>query len=175
MPKPDATRQEQLVRQFNYPVTSAMWDMSQVPVKGIKAFFLSDVCAAYRRSAYKAIGGFEHPLRTNEDMFFAAQALQKGYSVAYAGDAAVLHSHNFTLRQQYQRNRLQGYEIARHHSLLQDVSRSSEGAGMVKAVAVSLLREGRFLSFVRFGLDCVARLLGSKTGEAEWRKANPHR
>ncbi len=104
-------------------------------------------------------------------MLFAAQALRKGYAVAYAAEAMVYHSHNFTLRQQYQRNWIQGYELSRNAELLGSVSRSTEGMKLIKYVSKNLLRHGRVLSFIKFGLDCIARWLGSRNGEQAWKKA----
>ncbi len=168
LPKADATPMEKLVRAFNYPPESHIRSEADVEKMGIKAFFCSDVCAAYNRRIYLELGGFEHPLKTNEDMFFAAKAIRSGYRVAYAADAAVYHSHNFTLKEQYGRNRIQGYEIERHRELLGDVSQESEGMKLVKAVSLGLLKRGRAVSFIRFGLDCCARFLGSRAGKKEY-------
>ena len=164
LPKADATPMEKLVRAFNYPAESHIRSEEDVPRMGIKAFFCSDVCAAYSREIYQALGGFDYPLKTNEDMFYAAQAIRGGYRVAYAADAKVFHSHNFTLKEQYRRNKIQGYEIARHRDVLGDVSQESEGMKLVKSVSLGLLKQGRVISFLHFGLDCCARLLGSRAG-----------
>ena len=170
LPKSDAFPMEKLVREFNYPSESHIRSEEDVERMGIKAFFCSDVCAAYNRRIYLEIGGFEHPLKTNEDMFYAAEAIRKGYRVAYAADALVFHSHNFTPKEQYDRNRIQGYEIERHRSLLGEVSQESEGMKLVNHVSSGLLRQGRIKSFFRFGVDCCARLLGSRAGRQVYRK-----
>ena len=36
---------------------------------------------------------------------------------------------------------------------------------MVKYVSKELLKKGRVISFVHFGFDCCARLMGSKAGK----------
>ena len=82
----------------------------------------------------------------------------------------VVHSHDFTLRQQYVRNYIQGYEIARHRELLGNVSASSEGMKMVKTISLKLLKKGKVASFVHFGFDCCARMLGSKVGTLAFKK-----
>ena len=168
LPRADAAPMERLVRSFNYPAESHIRSEADVARMGIKAFFCSDVCAAYNREIYEKLGGFDYPLKTNEDMFFAARAIRGGYRVAYAADARVIHSHNFSLREQYRRNRIQGYEIERHRGLLGDVSQESEGMKLVKYVGAGLLKKGRVLSFIHFGLDCCARLLGSRRGKKEY-------
>ena len=165
LPKADATPMERLIRTFNYPEESHVRSEADVARMGIKAFFCSDVCAAYSRKIYEEIGGFDFPLKTNEDMFFAAKAIRRGYRVAYAAEAKVYHSHNFSLREQYARNYIQGYEIERHRELIGEVSQESEGMKLVKFVSTGLLKQGRILSFLHFGFDCIARFLGSRAGK----------
>ena len=164
LPKADAAPMEKLVRAFNYPAESHIRSEADVPRMGIKAFFCSDVCAAYSREIYEALGGFDYPLKTNEDMFYAARAIRGGYRVSYAAEARVLQSHNLSLKEQYERNRIQGYEIERHRPLLGNVSKVSEGFRLARYVSCGLLKQGRIFSFVHFGLDCCARLLGSRAG-----------
>ena len=163
----DATIMEKCVREFNYPDESNVRTKDDIKRLGIKTFFCSDVCSAYNKSIYLKLGGFEHPLKTNEDMFFAASAINAGFKVCYAADAKVIHSHNLTLKEQYQRNYIQGIEIEKHKELLNGVSANAEGMKMVKSVSKKLLKGGHFLSFIHFGFDCVARLNGSKKGRKE--------
>ena len=54
---------------------------------GIKTFFCSNVCAAYRREIYEELGGFVKHTIFNEDMIYAAKAVEAGYAIAYAADA----------------------------------------------------------------------------------------
>lgn len=170
LPRKDANIMERLIREFNYPDKSNVRSQADVRNMGIKTFFSSDVCAAYNKDTYFKLGGFDYPLKTNEDMFFAARVIQAGYMVAYNADAEVVHSHNFTLKQQYRRNYIQGYELENHKNLLLNVSENSEGMKLVKYVSVRLLRRGHFISFIHFGLDCCARLAGNKKGKADARK-----
>ena len=165
LPKSDAFPMERLVRQFNYPAESHVRSREDVDRMGIKAFFCSDVCAAYNRKIYLELGGFEYPLKTNEDMFYAAKVIRSGYRVAYAADALVFHSHNFTYKEQYNRNYIQGYEIERHRELIGEVRQEDEGMKLVQHVTSGLLRQGQVFDVFRFGMDCFARLMGSKTGK----------
>ena len=170
LPKLDASKMEELVRRFNYPSDSNVRPADDIPRMGIKAFFCSDSCAAYRKDVYIALGGFEYPLKSNEDMLFAAKALQNGYRVAYTADACVYHSHNFSLREQYKRNYLQGYEIERHRSLLNSAPLGKEGMQLVKTVSKGLLKGRHVGALFYFGMDCVARWLGNRNGKAAYRR-----
>ena len=170
LPNRYATRTEALVRNYNYPAVSSIRSAEDIPRLGIKAFFSSDSCAAYRRDVYLRLGGFDFPVKSNEDMLFAAKALRNGYCVAYTADARVYHSHDFSFREQYARNYLQGYEIERHKALLGEVSLNTEGIQLVKTVSKSLLKEKKVGAFICFGLDCAARWLGNRNGKKAYRR-----
>lgn len=170
LPKTNAFPMEKLVRWFNYPAESHIRSEKDVERMGIKAFFCSDVCAAYNRKIYLELGGFDYPLKTNEDMFYAARAIRGGYRVAYAADALVFHSHNFSPKEQFERNRIQGFEIERHRPILGEVSQESEGMKLVKYVTSGLLRQGQVYEVFRFGMDCCARLFGSRAGRQEYHR-----
>ncbi|MDO4179034.1 MAG: glycosyltransferase [Phascolarctobacterium sp.] len=169
LPKPDATPMEIAVRKFNYPATSFTRSLEALPKYGIKTYFFSDVCAAYRRDIYLKLGGFEHPLKTNEDMFYAANVIRNGYKTAYVAVAEVLHSHNFSLKEQYERNYLIGFELARHKDILGETKTYGEGLKLVRQVCLELLKQGHVFSIVRFFFDCVARVSGNWRGKRVWK------
>lgn len=169
LPKADARRFEQLVRGFNYPDSSSVRSKRDLKKFGIKTFFASDTCSAYRRTAYLECGGFEH-VNTNEDMLMAARFITSGMKVAYEPRAEVYHSHNFTPSQQFARNRAVGFFLESHADDLMHTSETGEGGRLVKSVSLQLLREGNFAEFVAFGVDCCARLLGNRAGRRAARK-----
>ena len=170
LPKADASPMERLVREFNYPDQSRIRSAEDLPELGIKTFFISDVCCAYRRETYLSLGGFDYPLKTNEDMFFAAKAIRAGYQIVYAAEAEVIHSHNLSFTDQYRRNKLQGYELARHRELLGDDSPVASGKEMFMYVMRGLLKQGHVISWIGFGVDCVARYTGNRAGKREYEK-----
>lgn len=169
LPKADARRFEQLVRGFNYPDSSSVRSKRDLKKYGIKTFFASDTCSAYRRTAYLECGGFEH-VNTNEDMLMAAKFIASGMKVAYEPRAEVYHSHNLTPSQQFARNRAVGFFLESHVDDLMHISETGEGGRLVKSVSLQLLREGNFGEFVAFGVDCCARLLGNRAGRRTARK-----
>lgn len=169
LPKADARRFEQLVRSFNYPDSPSIRSKSDLEKFGIKTFFASDTCSAYRRSAYLACGGFDR-VNTNEDMLMAARFVASGLKVAYEPSAEVYHSHNLTPRQQFARNRAVGMFLESHTDDLMYASEIGEGGRLVKAVSSELLREGRFGELFAFGFDFCARLLGNRAGRRAARR-----
>lgn len=169
LPKADARRFEQLVRSFNYPDSPSVRSKSDLNKCGIKTFFASDSCSAYRRTAYLDCGGFEY-VNTNEDMLMAARFVASGLKVAYEPGAEVYHSHNLTPSQQFARNRAVGMFLESHSDDLMHASELGEGGRLVKAVSSQLLREENLTEFIAFGVDCCARLLGNRAGRRAARK-----
>src|SRR5699024_4967535 len=89
---------------FNYPKESRIKTKEDLPTLGIKTFFCSNVCSAYRKEAYDALGGFIHKTIFNEDMIMASKMIEAGMSIAYAADAVVWHWHDYTAMEQLHRN-----------------------------------------------------------------------
>ena len=170
LPREDATYMERLVREYNYPEYSHVYTCEDIPTHGIKTFFMSDVCAMYKKDIYLEIGGFETDIKTNEDMLYAAKAIRSGYAIGYEATAQVIHSHNFSLAEQYRRNYVQGYEIERHREMLTAGSQNSEGMKLVKIVTKQMLSKGKVFAWVYFGFDCVARYLGSYMGKKSYKR-----
>lgn len=165
LPREDAREAEKHVRAFSYPDSSEVHNLDSVQTLGLRAFYLSNVCAAYRRDIFLRLDGFERDLRSNEDMLFAAKAIRAGYEIVYEAQAQVIHSHDLTLSEQYRRNRLQGYELARHRGLLGKDSPMGSGRRMLAFVSRKLLGRGRLISLAGFCLDCVARYAGNRAGK----------
>lgn len=163
VPKPDARRYEQLVREFSYPAQPRVTTLADVRQLGIRAFLASDACSAYRRQPYLAAGGFGR-CETNEDMLMAARLISAGWAVAYAPSARVLHSHNLTLREQFRRNVAVGRFLELHKADLMGATEGPEGGRLLKHVLGALIRERRPAEALRFTLDCGARLMGNRTG-----------
>ncbi len=171
LPRKNASFSESLIRNYSYPSISSIRSVLDIPKLGIRTFFnVSDCCCAYRRDIFLELGGFDFPVTTDEDFLFAARVINSGYKISYTADAEVIHSHSFTLKQQYRRNFLIGYELEKHKDILSGVSQEKEGMKMVKYVSLELLKHGRIFSFVRFGFDCMARLIGNKMGKRAYRK-----
>lgn len=170
LPKSDASYMERFVRDYNYPEKSRVRSKEDIEELGIKTFFCSDVCCAYNRKVYYELGGFDYPIKTNEDMFFAAKVINAGYRISYTANAMVYHSHNLTLKEQYKRNFIQGYEIEKRKELLAVGSVQGEGMKLVRYVSGRLLAKWHILSFIRFFFDCCARKFGHSAGVKAYRK-----
>ncbi len=141
LPGKDCHMIERYTRSFNYPEKSRLKGKEDIPVLGVKTFFCSDVCAAYSKKVYEETGGFEKKTIFNEDMILAGHMIEKGYKIAYAAEARVIHSHNYTGVQQFRRNFDLAVSQADHPEVFEGISSESEGIRLVKNTAKYLLRE----------------------------------
>lgn len=143
LPTEDSGEIERYIREFNYPAESCVKTKEDLPRLGIKTFFCSNVCAAYDREIFDRLGGFVNPTIFNEDMLYAAKAVENGCRIAYAADACVYHSHNYTHRQQFHRNFDLGVSQAEHPEVFAEYPSESEGIRMVKGLVTHLRKSGR--------------------------------
>ena len=162
----DASPAERLTREFNYPPVSHVYGQGDVTRLGVRAYFFSDACAAYRKTAYEAVGGFARRVPTNEDMLIASRMLQSGFHVAYSAAARVYHSHGLSLPAEFKRY----FDIGAFFSLYRDqlgnsaVPLRGEGWKYVRFVTAGLIAEKRFLALFPFWLRCGVRMAGKQAG-----------
>ncbi|MEW6068867.1 MAG: glycosyltransferase family A protein [Nitrospirota bacterium] len=102
LPNPDATFFASHLRIFNYQDSSYVKSLKNGD-KGIKAPFLSNSLAAYRKSVLQEVGLFKGNLILAEDTYVGAKILLAGYKLAYISDAMVYHSHNYTALEEFKR------------------------------------------------------------------------
>ena len=145
LPAKDCGVIERYTRQFNYPPQSRIKSREDLDTLGIKTYFCSNVCAAYDRKLYEEQGGFIRRTIFNEDMIYAAGLIKAGYRIAYAADARVIHSHNYSGREQLHRNFDLAVSQADHPEIFQDVPSEGEGIRMMKKTAVCLMKTKPYL------------------------------
>ena len=164
--KENAGEIEKYTRQFNYPEESQLKGQEDISTMGIKTFFCSDVCAAYKRAVYDELGGFVKRAIFNEDMVYAASAVKAGYKVAYAAEAKVYHSHNYTGKQQFHRNFDLGVSQADHPEIFETVSSESEGIKMVKQTIGKLKEAGYGKEIPSYIVTSGCKFIGYRMGKA---------
>lgn len=156
---------ERFIREFNYPDKRIVRTKGDIETLGIKAFFMSNVCSAYRRTAYFALGGFESPLVTNEDMLIASLAIRQGYKTVYEPSAYVYHFHNYSCSQEFKRNFDVAAFMEMHKEEFEGVNVTGEGFRLVKYVSAKLLKRLHFIWLLRFGFICFAKYAGYRMGQ----------
>ncbi len=129
LPRENARGIERHARLFNYPDQRALRRLQDRKRHGIKTVFCSNSCAAYRREALMEIGNFPRDAIFAEDQIVSGRMIMRGWSVAYREDAPVIHSHDYSIGQEFQRYFDVGTFHARHAWLL-DAFGKAEGEGM---------------------------------------------
>ncbi|MCR5177668.1 MAG: glycosyltransferase [Lachnospiraceae bacterium] len=160
----DASPWERCAREFNYPEVSVTKTIDDEKRLGIKASFLSNVCAMYRRDVFEALGGFEAPAIFNEDMVFAHKLIHAGYHIRYEADARVYHSHNYSAGDQFHRNFDLGVSQAMHPEVFGNVRSEGEGIRYVKSTLSRLKESGEAIRIPGFLFVCAARYAGFAAG-----------
>lgn len=103
LPHADASHVAAHARLFNYPTESSVKSIDDISRIGIKAAFISNSFAAYRRTALFNVGGFPSNAILSEDTHVVAKMLQNGWKLAYAADATCYHSHNYSIMEEFRR------------------------------------------------------------------------
>lgn len=165
LPNEDASLGERFSRSFNYPAASCVKSAEDLDRLGIKTYFCSNACAMYHREVFERLGKFPKDMIFNEDMVFAHTLIDNGYSIAYAADALVYHSHNYTNREQFHRNFDLAVSQAMHPEVFEGVSSEAEGKTYVKAAWGFFKREGKPAYFIPFAIQSAYRLAGYKLGK----------
>ena len=160
---------ERYTRAFNYPEQSRIKSLEDLETLGIKTYFCSDVCAAYRKSVYESLGGFEEKTIFNEDMIMAAKIIQSGRSVKYVAEAKVIHSHNYNCKQQFQRNFDLAVSQVEHPEVFQNIKSESEGMRLVKNTMIYLIKIKKPWLIIKLilqsGFKYMGYCLGKKYGQ----------
>ncbi len=165
LPRQGATEIESFVRSFNYPDGDMEKSEKDLERLGIKTFFCSNVCAAYKREVFVELGGFVRHTIFNEDMIFASKAVRAGYSIVYASGAKVYHSHDYTNKEQFKRNFDLGVSQADHPEVFEGIPSESEGKKLVKLTRKHFLKEKKRKELLKFYVNCGFRLVGYKLGK----------
>ena len=156
---------EGYTRSFNYPDKSSVKGIEDIPDLGIKTFFCSNVCAAYDHQTYQELGGFPKRAIFNEDMIYAGHLVKSGYQIAYAAEALVIHSHNYTNRQQFTRNFDLAVSQAMHPEVFKGIKSESEGIRLVKQTASYLKSIDRGEQIPRLIISSGFKYLGYRLGK----------
>jgi len=105
IPRPNASPIASHARLFNYPSRSRVKSKNDSPRLGLKAAFLSNSFAAYRRSCLTAVGGIFRPaLIFGEDMYVGGKILLSGWDIMYCAEAMIYHSHDYGFLEEFRRH-----------------------------------------------------------------------
>jgi rhamnosyltransferase len=134
LPRVGAHPIEEHARLFNYPASGGVRTLEDRKTLGIRAAFFSNSFSAYRRSVLIEVGGFPTDIIMAEDTIVPARILLAGWKVIYAADALVVHSHPYSIMEEFRRYFDTGVYHNRQHWLLDQFgSAGAEGRRFVKS------------------------------------------
>jgi len=165
MARDDSSLAEKFSRGFNYPDESRIKGLEDIDSLGIKTFFCSDVCAAYKREIFINLGGFVNETVINEDMIFANKLIKNGYKIFYCSEARVYHTHEYSGMQQFRRNFDLAVSQKMHPEVFDGISSESEGVKYVKAAAKYFAANKRPFDIFPFVVNCGFKYLGYRKGK----------
>ncbi len=165
LPDEKADLLERYIRYFNYPKQSRLKSLEDLQVLGIKTFFCSNVCASYRNSVYKKLGGFVEKTIFNEDMIMAAAMIRANYKIAYEAEAKVIHSHHYTYIQQFTRNFDLGVSHNQYIEVFHGLKSESEGIKMVKYMIRYLVEKKKYHLIPDLIISSGFKFLGYQIGK----------
>lgn len=165
LPTKDCHTIERYTRQFNYPAEGKIKTAKDLSALGIKTYFASNVCCAYRKDLFEKLEGFTNSTIFNEDMIYAAGAIRSGYAIAYVPEAKVIHSHNLSPMQQFHRNFDLAVSQAEHPDVFAGLKSEGEGIRMVKQTARYLICRGRFWLLPSLVVSSGCKYLGYRMGK----------
>ncbi|MFT3982541.1 MAG: glycosyltransferase family 2 protein [Lachnospiraceae bacterium] len=165
VPDVNSSLAECFARVFNYPDRDELKSAEDLKRLGIKTYFCSNVCAAYRKPLFEEYGGFVKSTIFNEDMIFAAGVIKHGKKIAYASGAIVVHAHNYTNRQQFKRNFDLAVSQAMHPEVFAGISSESEGIKYVCAAFRYFKERGKGHLILPFVITCGWKYMGFRLGK----------
>ncbi|MBU3228090.1 glycosyltransferase [Clostridium algidicarnis] len=156
---------ERYIREANYPKVSRIVSKDQVEELGIMSFFFSDTSSAIKKSTFEILNGYDGKnLPTNEDMYFAYKLIMNGYRIKYEAESKVIHSHEFSLGEVYNRYK----EIGRfftQNAYLNDYKATKRGKGLLKYVIKRSIEEKNYIIIFDLFTNFTARFIGMKVGK----------
>jgi len=164
IPRVNASPLEIFARRFNYPDSPMTKSIDNIKDYGIKTFFFSNVCSAFKKDLFLRAGMFKEGVRANEDMLIAARLILGGYKVAYVPGATVIHSHNHSLAQQFKRYYNIGSSLKNNSWVLDYARPEGEGLRFIREQLAFVLKQHEYLWIPYIVLESLAKYTGYKAG-----------
>lgn len=156
---------EKYTRESNYPDKSIIKTKDDIEKLGLKTFFFSDASSAVNTKVFKKLNGYDGKnLPINEDMYFAYKLIMNGYKIKYCADSVCYHSHNFKLKELYDRYKLTG-RFFKENSYIDDFGTNKSGGGLAKYILKRAIKDKNIKVLIRFVPDMAARYIGMKVGK----------
>ena len=158
---------EKYTRECNYPEVSRIVSKDDIEKLGLKTFFFSDASSAIKRETFVKLNGYDHKnLVINEAMYIAYKLITNGYKIKYCAESEVVHSHQFTLKQYYNRYKDTG-KFFKENSYLNNYKVNQAGGSMAIYVLKRALQDKNWSILTKYIPNMAARFIGMKMGKID--------
>lgn len=156
---------EKYTRECNYPNESRIVSDKDIDKLGLNTFFFSDAASAIKRETFIKLNAYDGKIfPTNEDMYFAYKLITNGYKIKYCADSEVIHSHNFTLKQQYKRYYDTG-KFFKANDYLNKYKVNKAGSGLALYILKRAWQDKNWKVLFNYLPNMAARFIGMKFGK----------
>lgn len=156
---------EKYTREKNYPTVSRVVSKNDIEKLGLNTFFFSDAASAINREVFVKLNGYDNKkLPISEDMYIAHKIIMNGYKIKYCADSEVVHSHDFTLKQIYDRYKLTG-KFFKQNSYLDKYGTNKSGGGLAIYILKRAIQDINLKAILKFIPNMSARFIGMKVGK----------
>lgn len=164
VPRPDAPPPEVFARHFNYPEKGMVKGLSDTKRLGIRTFLFSNVCSSIKKELFLKAGMFPGRVRANEDMLIAAKLIVNGYRIAYVPEAAVIHSHNCSLLQQFIRYFNIGSSLRHNRWILKYARAEGEGIRFARQQLQFIIDRKKYAWIPYIIMEFITKYAGFRIG-----------
>jgi polysaccharide biosynthesis protein PslC len=165
LPFKEANSSASHLRSFNYPAEASVRCFEDREKLGLKTIFVSNSFAAYRKSSLASVGYFKNGLIFGEDTCTVGRMLKEGMKIAYAAEAMVYHSHNYSWKQDLKRAFDIGVLHSKENWLLETYGKAEKvGLGYIRSQIVGLKKAGGAFALIDFLGRNACKFLGYRFG-----------
>lgn len=157
---------EYFSRSFNYGEESNIKTKHDIEKFGIKTIFSSDAFAIYNLRIIDELGYFGYTADVSEDMLIADKIISSNYKVGYCAEAKVYHTHNYSLKEEYERYKKIGFFYKQNKELVNKYGKTNKnGLKLVIGEIVFLTKKGYIYLVPQSLLRNAAKFLGHNIGK----------
>lgn len=156
---------EKYTRENNYPEKSRVVSKADIGKYGLFTFFYSDASSSISKRIYDELKAYDDKdLIINEDMYLAHKLIHAGYKIKYCADSEIFHSHDFTLKQLYQRYFDTGVFL-HQNPVLNSYGTTESGGKLAKHITIRAIKDKNIKVLFNILPNLASRLIGKKLGE----------
>lgn len=156
---------EKYTRESNYPNKSRIVSKEDIPQLGLNTFFFSDASSAIKREVFVNLNGYDgKDLVISEDMYIAYKLIVNGYKIKYCADSEVIHSHEFTLKQYYNRYKDTG-KFFKENNYLNNYKVNKAGGNLAKYVLKRAIQDKNYKVLLKYIPNMAVRFIGMQVGK----------